>query len=44
MLITFLNLHLHHFQTLKVKKKPQSSRNQDFSHYFCLVIEGPLTN
>jgi hypothetical protein len=36
----------------KVKKKSQSSRNQGFSYYFCLVMEGsgpgsgsaPLTN
>jgi hypothetical protein len=38
------------FQRLKVKKKSQRSRNQGFSYYFCLVIEGsgsgsiPLTN
>ncbi len=24
----------------KVKKKSQNSRNQDFSYYFCLMIEG----
>jgi hypothetical protein len=36
----FLKLHLRHFRRLKVKKKSQSSRNQGFTYYFCLVIEG----
>jgi hypothetical protein len=46
----FLKVHFLHFQRLKVKKKSQSSRNQGFFYYFCLVIEGsgsgsiPLTN
>jgi hypothetical protein len=34
-----LKVHLHHFQRKKVKKS-QSSRNQGFSYYSCLVIEG----
>ncbi len=28
------------FQKWKVKKKSQNSRNQGFSYYFCLMIEG----
>ncbi len=38
------------FQRLKAKKKSQNSKNQGFSSYFCLMIEGsgsgsiPLTN
>jgi hypothetical protein len=40
----FLKVHLHHFKD----KKSQTSRNQGFSYYFCLVIEGsgsiPLIN
>ncbi len=38
------------FQISTVKKKSQNSRNQAFSYYFCLVIEGsasrsvPVTN
>ncbi len=45
-------LHLHHFP--KIKSKSQNSRNQGFSCFFCLMIEGsgsragsgsiPLTN
>ncbi len=45
----FLKVHLHHFSTKKGhKKKSQNSRNQGFSYYFCLMIEGsgsiPVTN
>jgi hypothetical protein len=36
----FLKVHLHHFSKIKVKKKSQNSRNQGFSYYFCLMIEG----
>ncbi len=36
----FLKVHIHHFQSYKVKKKSQSSRNQGFSYFSCLVIEG----
>jgi hypothetical protein len=34
------------FSQIKVKKKSQSSRNQGFSYFFCLVIEVsiPLTD
>ncbi len=38
----------HNFSKIKSIKKSQNSRNQGFSHYFCLMIEGsgpiPLTN
>jgi hypothetical protein len=37
----FLKLHLHHFSNIKFIKKSQNSRNQGFSYYFCLMIEGP---
>ncbi len=36
----FLNVHLHHFSKIKVIKKSQNSRNQCFSYYFCLMVEG----
>jgi hypothetical protein len=34
------------FSKIKSQKKSQSSRNQDFPYFFCLVIEGsiPLTD
>jgi hypothetical protein len=41
LLITFWRYTYITFQRKKVKKKSQSSRNQGFSYYFCLVIEGP---
>ncbi len=40
LIITFWRYIYIIFQRYKVKKKSQSSRNQDFSYYFCLVIEG----
>ncbi len=49
----FLKLHLHHISKIKSQsKKSQNSRNQGFSYYFCMMIEGsgvgsgsiPLTN
>ncbi len=46
----YLKVHLHHFSKIKSKKESQNSRNQRFSYYFCLMIEGsgsgsiPLTN
>ncbi len=46
----FLKVHLHHFSKIKVPKKSQNSRNQNFPYYFCLMPEGsgsgsiPLTN
>ncbi len=36
----FLNLHLHRFSKIKSQKESQNSRNQGFSYYFCMVIEG----
>ncbi len=36
----FLKVHLLYFSKIKVKKKSQNSRNQGFSYYFCLMIEG----
>ncbi len=46
----FLKLHLHHFSNIKFQKESQNSRNQGFSYYFCMMIEGsgsgsiPLTS
>ncbi len=46
----FLKVHLHHFSTIKSQKDSQNSRNQGFSYYFCMMIEGsgsgsiPLTS
>jgi hypothetical protein len=45
----FLKLHLHQFSKIS-QKESQNSRNQDFSYYFCMMIEGsgsgsiPLTS
>ncbi len=36
----FLKLHLHHFSKIKIQKESQNSRNQGFSYYFCVMIEG----
>jgi hypothetical protein len=36
----FLKVHYHQFLRLNVIKKSQNSRNQGFSYYFCLIIEG----
>jgi hypothetical protein len=36
----FLKVHLHLFSKIKSQKESQNSRNQGFSYYFCLVIEG----
>ncbi len=38
----FLKVHLHHFSKIKVQKKPQNSRNEDFSYCFCLLTKGSL--
>jgi hypothetical protein len=41
---------LYHFSKIKSQKESQNSRNQGFSYYFCMMIEGsgtgsiPLTN
>jgi len=46
----FLKVHLHHFSKIKSQKESQNSRNQGFSCYFCMMIEGsgsgsiPLTS
>ncbi len=46
----FLKLHLHHFSKIKSQKESQNSRNQGFSYYFCMMVEGsgsgsiPLTS
>jgi hypothetical protein len=46
----FLKVHLHHFSKIKSQKESQISRNQGFSYYFCMIIEGsgsgsiPLTS
>ncbi len=46
----FLKVHLHHFSTIKRQKESQNRRNQGFSYYFCMMIEGagsgsiPLTS
>ncbi len=36
----FLKVHLHHFSKIKSQKESQNRRNQGFSYYFCLMIEG----
>jgi hypothetical protein len=46
----FLKVHLHHFSKIKSQKESQNIRNQCFSYYFCMMIEGsgsgsiPLTS
>ncbi len=44
----FLKVHFHHFSKIKSQKELQNSRNQGFSYYFWMMIEGsgsiPLTN
>ncbi len=41
-------LHLHHFSKIKSQKESLNSRNQGFSYFFCMMIEGsgsiPLTS
>ncbi len=50
LLITFFKVHLHHLSKIKSQKESQNSRNQGFSCYFCMMIEGsgsgsiPLTS
>ncbi len=36
----FLKVHLHHFSKIKIQKESQNIRNQGFSYYFCMMIEG----
>ncbi len=44
----FLQVHLHNFLKIKSQKEVTNSRNQGFSYFFCLMMEGcgsiPLTN
>jgi hypothetical protein len=46
----FLKVHLHHFSKIKCQKESPNIRNQGFSYYFCMMIEGsgsgsiPLTS
>jgi hypothetical protein len=40
LLITFEDAFTSFFKDKKVQKKSQNSRNQGFSYYFCLMIEG----
>jgi hypothetical protein len=35
-----LKVHLHHFSKIKSRKESQNSRNQCYSYYFCMIIEG----
>ncbi len=36
----FLKVHLHHFSEIKSRKESQNIRNQGFSYYCCMMIEG----
>ncbi len=36
----FLKIHLHLFSKIKSQKESQNSRNQGFSNYFCMMMEG----
>ncbi len=36
----FLKLHLHHFSKIKSQKESLNCKNQSFSYYFCMMIEG----
>ncbi len=36
----FLKVNLHHFSKIKGQKETQNIRNQGFSYYFCIMIEG----
>ncbi len=46
----FLEVHLHNFSKIKSQNESQNIRNQGFSYYFCMMIEGsgsgsiPLTS
>jgi hypothetical protein len=50
LLIKVLKVHLHHFSKIKSQKESQNRRNQGFTYYFCIMIEGsgsvsiPLTS
>ncbi len=34
-------IYVHHLSKIKSQKEIQNSRNQGFSYYFCMMIEGP---
>jgi hypothetical protein len=36
----FLKVHINHFSKIKSQKESQTSGNQGFSYYFCMMIEG----
>jgi hypothetical protein len=36
----FLKVHLHNFSKIKSQKESQKRRNEGFSYYFCMMIEG----
>jgi hypothetical protein len=36
----FLKVHLHHFSKIKSQKELKNSRNQGFSYYFYMMVEG----
>ena len=36
----FLKVHLHHFTKIQSQKESQNRRNQGFSYYFGMMIEG----
>jgi hypothetical protein len=40
LLITFCKVHLHNFLKIKSQKESQNCRNQGFTYYFCMMIEG----
>ncbi len=48
LLISFWRYNLHHFSKIRRQKESQNSKNQGFSYYFCMMIEGsgsiPLTS
>jgi len=36
----FLKVHFHNFSKIKIQKESQNLKNQGFSYYFCMKIEG----
>ena len=36
----FMKVHLHHFSKIKSQKESQNRKNQGFSYYFCMMMEG----
>jgi hypothetical protein len=38
--LLFFKVHLHHFLKIKSQQESLNSRNQGFSYYFCMIIEG----